>query len=263
MNKLKLLLVLKSLSWFVLIGVFIMISIAAVNTRTNSTCQKLNIRFKNDGNLGFIDSRDVSKEVHDADPHWQGSKIDKVKFNLIENGIRQNAYVDKVELFLDHNENVNVVLSPKKPIARVAAAHGDYYISQDWDMMPLSDKYSKRIVLVTGATDRLLNPLNRTDSFKRTSLKTFFEYYSKNKLWQDAIEQIHISQNGKLDLVLSFSEPIVKLGYADAQLEKKMMKLENFYRRIVRSHDLNMYRELDIQYEQQVIARKKIENTNQ
>jgi hypothetical protein len=95
MKRTQLLLSLKLASWLGMIVLFLVISIAAVEKRNAARCQNIKIRFKNDQNLGFIDSRDVMKEVTQADPAWQGQKLSRVKFNLIENGVRQNEYVKK------------------------------------------------------------------------------------------------------------------------------------------------------------------------
>lgn len=258
MNKLKILLALKSISWIGMIVLFIVISIAAVEKRNNSRCQNLKIRFKNDDNLGFIDSRDVLKEVNQADPSWKGQKLSKVKFNLIENGVRQNEYVKKAELYLDNQENINVVLIPKKPMARINSNYGSYYLSEDWDRMGLSSKFSKRIVHVSGRVEKLTNPENRMDSLILNSLVRILNYTKTNPIWKDGLEQIYFNENGKVDLVLSFSEPTIKIGYVDENFEKRMKKVDNFFKTIVRCHDLTNYEELDFQYSQQVVARKKL-----
>jgi len=254
----KVLVFLKSVSWLGMISLFIVISIAAVEKRNNSRCQDLKIRFKNDDNLGFIDSRDVLAEVNQADPSWKGKKLSKIKFNLIENGVKQNEYVKKAELFLDNQESINVVLVPKKPIARINSENGDYYLSEDWDKMSLSAKFSKRILHVSGKIEGLTNPRNRMDSFIQQSLKRLLSYMENQTIWKDGVEQIYINENGKIDLVLVFSKPIVKIGYVNEDFEKKMNKVNNFFKTVVRCHDLSNFEELDFQYSQQVVAKKGI-----
>lgn len=257
MSKPKVLLFLKSLSWIGMIALFIVISAAAIEKRNSMHIQNIKVRFKNDDNLGFVDSRDILKEVNSAFPSWKGSKLSKIKFNLIENGVKQNEYVKSAELYIDNQDYVNVVLVPKKPIARINSEFGDYYLSEDWDRMSLSDKYSKRIVFVSGRVHGITNPKTKLDSFIQQSLSKVLKYSEENTIWRDVIDQIYINDNGKIDLVLSFCEPIVKLGYVDNDFEKRMHKVDNFFKTAVRCHDLSMYEELDFQYSQQVVAKKK------
>jgi hypothetical protein len=54
-----------------------------------------------------------------------------------------------------------------------------------------------------------------------------------------------------------FMEPIVKIGYVNEEFENRMNKVNNFIKAVVRCHDLSNYEELDFQYSQQVIAKKK------
>jgi cell division protein FtsQ len=258
MSKPKFLLVIKSLSWIGMMVLFIVISVAAVEKRSNSRCQNLKVKFKNDLNLGFLEARDVLNEVNQADPNWKGQKLSKVKFNLIENGIKQNEYVKKAELFLDNQENINVVLVPKKPIARINSVYGDYYLSEDWDRMRLSSKFSKRIVYVSGRVNNLIHPVSKVDSLVKQSLSRLLSYMEKKSIWNDAVEQIYINENGKVDLVLSFSEPIIKLGYIDNDFERKMNKVDNFFKAVMRCHDISNYEALDFQYSHQVVAITKV-----
>jgi hypothetical protein len=96
------------------------------------------------------------------------------------------------------------------------------------------------------------------DSFVKQSLVKLLYFIEKNSVWKDATEQIYINENGKIDLVLLFSEPIVRIGYVDDNFEQKMNKVNAFFKTMVRCHDLANYAELDFQYSQQVVARKKI-----
>lgn len=257
MTRTKVLLVLKSISWIGMIVLFIVISIVALDKRAEVRCQNLKIRFKNDENLGFIGSREVLHEVNMADPFWKGQKLSQVKFSIIENGVRQNEYIKKSELFIDNQENINVLLVPKKPIARVHGADEDYYLSEDWDRMSLSNKFSSRIVYVSGRVQRLVQPESKLDSFICHSVRRVLNYCDENPVWKDAVEQIYVNENGKLDIVLSFCEPIVKLGYVDESFEGRMNKVNNFFKAVVRCHSLSKYEELDFQYNQQVVARMK------
>jgi hypothetical protein len=111
---------------------------------------------------------------------------------------------------------------------------------------------------VSGRITNLTNPESKMDSFVKQSLAKLLNYMDKNSVWKDAAEQIYINENGKIDLVFLFSEPIIKIGYVDDKFEQKMNKVNAFFKTIVRCHDLASYSELDFQYSQQVVARKKM-----
>lgn len=256
MNKTKFLISLKFLSWIGLVVLFFFVSIAAVDQRKHIQCRQIHIQFKNDKNLGFIHSKNIIEEVNQAQPHWQGKDIAKIKFNLIEQSVKQNEYVKRAELFLDNQNKLNVLVEPKKPLARIHTSYGSYYLSENWDRMSLSQNYTQRIVHISGRTGQITDPKTPMDSLIQTSISKLLEYIDQHKVWRDAIEQIYVRDNGKIDLVLSFCQPVIVLGYIDENFEKKMNKLENFIRTVSRHRDLSEYSELDFQYSQQVVARK-------
>jgi len=257
-TKTKVLLGLKLLSWIGLIVIFIVVSVAAVNKRQNVRCDSILVRFKQDKNLGFIQSKDILKEIHNADPAWSGQKISNIKMNLIENAIKQNSYVKNSELFLDNQNRINVVVVPKAPIARINTSSESYYLSESWDRMDLSPNYSKRIIHISGRVERLLNPISSVDSFINYEVKTILNFIDKNKIWTDAIDQIYINPVGKIELVLTFCEPLIQLGFIDENFEKRMIKLDNFLRIAPRFQNISNYQSLDFQFSNQVVARKKL-----
>lgn len=257
-TKSKFYLGLKLLSWLGLIGLFTVISLAAIDKRENLRCDSILVRFKKDKNLGFIKSEDVMQEIHSANPFWSGQKISTLKLNIIENAVKQNEYVKHAELYLDSRDQLNVMIEPKQPIARINAAYGAFYLSENWDKMSLNSNYSMRIIHVSGRVDKLTNPISKMDSFINLELKTMLDFIKKNQIWSDAIDQIYIAQDGKMELILMFCEPIVKLGFIDKNFEKRMKKLDNFFKLATQYQQLSNYNELDFQFTNQVIAKKKI-----
>lgn len=262
MTKVKFLLGLKLLSWLGLIVLFSVISIAAIHKREDVRCDSILVRFKKDKNLGFIKNSDVIREINLANPSWSGQKVSQIKLNLIENSVKQNEYVKQAELYLDSRNQINVLIEPKQPIARVNGTYGSYYLSEKWDKMPLSSNYSMRIVHISGRVDKLTNPVNQVDSFINLEIKTLIDYMNKNAVWRDAIDQIYINPEGKIELSLVFCEPMVKLGYIDANFEKRMNKVNIFFKIAPTYQQLSNYSELDFQFTNQVVAKRKNIITN-
>jgi hypothetical protein len=50
----------------------------------------------------------------------------------------------------------------------------------------------------------------------------------------------------------------VRIGHVDDNFEQKMNKVNAFFKTVVRCHDLASFAEVDFQYSQQVVARKKM-----
>jgi cell division protein FtsQ len=247
----------KSLSWIGLVALFIYVSIAAMHVSEENRCDKIRVIFSHDKNLEFIHSKDIIKEVHDANPAWKGQKMNALKADIIENSIRENDYVKTAEVYLDFNKHLNVYIEPKAPIARIHDGGYSYYISENWDKMPLSTNFSKRVVHVTGRVQGLLNPKNLMDSFVEKELKIFLNYASKNDIWTMMVDQVYITPQGKFELYLTFTDAVIKIGFIGKHFEKRMEKVSTFFKIAPYYKNLSEYSTLDFQYSQQVIAMRK------
>lgn len=255
--KQKILITLKSISWIGLVILFFWISLTGIQSKEDMRCQKIRVIIQKDKNLGFIHSKDIYREVNRAQPGWEGKKIKDIKVNLIENHVRQNDYVKKAEVYLDHEKNLNVFIQPKAPIARIHDVNHNYYLSESWDAMPPSQEFSSRVIQITGKTGPILNPKNSLDSMIQQEIKYVMYYLEKNEEWKTILDQIHICNNGKLEMYTSFSNVKLKIGYGDHQFEKRMQKVKHFFETAIYIKDINSYESLDFQFSQQVIAQKK------
>lgn len=248
------LIALKSLSWIGLIVLFIFISFTAMKAKDENRCEQIRVIFKNDKNLGFIHSKEIIREVNDANPSWTGQKSSLVKANLIEHAINENDYVKRAEIYIDQNRKMNVFVEPKAPLARIHQSDYSYYLSEDWDKMPLSQNFSKRVMHVSGRVGRLMNSQDCMDSFVEKELKIFLNYTEKNEIWKTMIDQIIITPQGKFELYLTFSDAAIKIGYINANFEKRMEKIIHFFKTAPYHSNLSQYSALDFQFSQQVIA---------
>ena len=70
------------------------------------------------------------------------------------------------------------------------------------------------------------------------------------------ITQIIINDNQQINLKLSGLNTFIELGFNN-KLEKKIQNLKAFYNRAIRKNDIEKYKEVNLQFENQVVAVKK------
>lgn len=249
---------LKSISWGGLVLLFAGLTIAAANKSTDYPCDKIRVVIEKDKNLGFVNSKDIVREVNQSNPNWSQAAGRNLKPNMIENHIKNNEYVKNVHVYIDQNRNLNVYIVPKAPIFRIHDKNNSsYYIAEDWDRMNINHEFSSRVIHILGEVDGLLYPRTFKDSFILAELKLFSKYIEKNKNWNTAIDQIFIDASGKFELTMIFTDPGVQIGYIDSKLERKMEKVKNFFKLVPYHKSLDNYSKLNFEYNQQVIATKK------
>lgn len=253
---------LKSISWFVLIAVFVGLSCLAFRVNDQQSCKRVRVLFRHDKNLGFLQSSDIYKEVANANPNWSHTTAQKIKANMIENHIRENDYVKDAQVYVDHHQNLNIYVEPKAPIARIHDGYDSYYLSENWDRMPTSTRFSSRCIQVSGAIDHILDPRSKKDSLIQHELKTILNYIDKNNGWKAVIDQLHFDSYGRLEMNLTFIEPSFKMGFVDGHFDKRMQKAYQFVKHASQHIDLNEYDQFNFTFSQQVIGTKKNQTTN-
>ena len=77
-----------------------------------------------------------------------------------------------------------------------------------------------------------------------------------DKFLNQNISQIIINDNQEINLKLSGLNTFIELGHNN-KLEKKIQNLKAFYNRAVRKNDIEKYKEVNLQFENQVVAVKK------
>ena len=78
----------------------------------------------------------------------------------------------------------------------------------------------------------------------------------KNEFWQNQIEQINVLPDGTLEIVPRVGEHIIYLG-SPANMEKKLERLEKFYRYGLSEAGWNKYSYISVEFDNQIICKKK------
>lgn len=242
----------------ILTVLFIAISIAAISKKESLRCHEVRVLIDKKNNLGFVNDKDILKEINHANHQWIGSRVQDLNVNRIEETIRANEYINKAEVYLNHQGVMNVYIEQKNPMVRIYNNGESYYLSDQWTRIPVSTKFTKRTIHVLGNTARLLDPITSLDSLIVLETKGLLKYIEKNEFWKNAIDQIIIGQNGKIEITLIFADAVIKLGYIHEKLDAKLNKVYNFFKITSQNVPINQYKELDFQFENQVVGTKKL-----
>jgi cell division protein FtsQ len=119
--------------------------------------------------------------------------------------------------------------------------------------LPLSPKFTARVVVVDGAFAGKINNwyLQKTDDGKQ--LMEFLQYIDQNEFWKAQIAQIDINSAGELQLFPQVGSEVIDFGKA-VDYDKKLRKLMAFYKEIVPVKGWNKYQKVTLKYKDQIIC---------
>ncbi len=213
------------------------------------------IKVENANENQFLDEQDVIDLMQLDEENLKGAALDRLNLKEIEKRIKADRFVQDAELYSDLKGNLIVKAVLRRPIARIVRNDGpDGYIAEDGTIMPVSDKFTTRVVLMSGAFSRLLlqsENLNKSDEGKQ--LLKMLSIIRQDEFWRAQIAQLDIDSHFRVNAFPQVGGQLIEFGKPE-NLELKFRKLRIFYKEILPQQGWNAYERINLEYEGQIIA---------
>jgi cell division protein FtsQ len=203
----------------------------------------------------FLDEADIADLMDLDSENIKGASIDKLDFKAIERKIKSDPYVKDAELYSDLKGNLTVKATLRRPVARIMRNDGpDGYIAEDGTVMPVSDKYTSRVILLSGPlVKQLLRQSNMNDSNEGKQLMEMLNMISNDDFLKAQITELDIDSKARVTLLPQVGDERIEFGSPE-NLETKFSKLSVFYKEIIPRVGWNKYRRINLEFEGQIIA---------
>lgn len=213
------------------------------------------IKVENINENQFLDEQDIVDLMQLNQENLKGAALDHLNMKEIEKRIKTNRFVEDAELYSDLKGNLIVKTTLRRPIARIVRNDGpDGYIAEDGTVMPVSDKFTTRVVLLSGAFSRLLlqtENLNKSEEGKQ--LMELLAIIREDEFWRAQIAQLDIDSKCRVNMFPQIGGQLIEFGKPE-NLELKFKKLRIFYKEILPQKGWNAYERVNLEYEGQIIA---------
>ncbi len=229
----------------------------AVSERKQGTVavKDIVIKIENIEGNQFVDESDVADLMQLGEENLKGASLENLNMKQLEKRIRMNRFVKDAQLYSDLKGNLVVKAELRRPIARLVRNDGpDGYIAEDGTVMPVSDKFTTRVVLISGSYIRGLLAIENLNKTKETkNLMTMLEMIREDDFWRAQIAQLDIDSKGHITMLPQIGGQVIEFGVAD-NLETKFKKMKIFYKEILPQKGWNTYKRVNLEYEGQIIA---------
>jgi cell division protein FtsQ len=219
------------------------------------TVRAVHVTLENIYENHYLDERDIMKLMRLDPENVKGASLSQLNFREIEQRIRQSPYVDNAELFSDLKGNLMVNVSLRRPVARFVQQDGpDAYLAADGTIMPVSEKFASRVLLITGAfVPAFLKAGNIFQLEEGRQVMRMLNTIREDGFWNAQIAQIDIDSKGRSVLFPQVGDERIEFGKPE-NLEVKFRKLKIFYKEILPRVGWNKYNRINLEYEGQVVA---------
>ena len=206
----------------------------------DATVRTVQVSLENVHENHYLDENDIFRLMDLDLEQLKGADLSKVNFSEVEHRIRESPYVDEAELYSDLKGNLTVKVSLRRPIARMVWNNGpDAYIAEDGTIMPVSPKFTSRVLVISG-------------NFVPSLLKVP-NMIHEDTFWNAQIAQIDLDAKARASLFAQVGDERIEFGKPE-DLDVKFRKLKIFYKEILPRVGWNKYDRINVEYEGQVVA---------
>jgi cell division protein FtsQ len=250
-----------NLSWALFIVFIIVLIFFADNIYKNQRCKKVTIEFDTKAEGYLITTQTINNLLtENGNKPISGTKFSKINFANLEQKILKNKLIKNCQISRSLGSNLLVKVSQKNPIARIVAFTGQsdtffgYYLDEKGGLFPLSQSYTKRVVLISG---KYLVGKNNLRSKKDKNIIDFISTINSDPFWQANITHIIIDEDQNINLIPLVGDYTIEYGIPDVEeFEIKMKKIKIFYQQIDANY-IGKYKSVSVRYSNQIVCQLK------
>lgn len=233
---------------------FVLIAFAE-REQHDTTVKGIAISIDNLNDNHFIDEEDVRRLMQFRNENLIGASVSSINLKEVERKIKADRFIEDAELYGDLKGNLLVNVTVRRPVARIVRNDGpDGYIAEDGTIMPVSEKFTSRVMLISGAYARiLLSQQNLFSTGDGRQLMDMLEVIREDEFWNAQVAQLDIDAKGKIDLLMQVGAEKIEFGTPE-KIEEKFEKLMIYYKDILPVKGWGRYKRVNLEYEGQIIA---------
>ena len=227
-----------------LLGLVVFLYAFSSYKNNSRSVAKIAIQFTGKENV-YITTETVNKLLIQNQEQLCDLPKDNLDLKEMEFLLESDDMIKSAQVYLTVNGEVRAEIEQKRPIARVRSK-STFYIDEDGFWMPLSLQHSARVPLVTGVVEK-----ENLKAVYTMALKIY-----KDSFLKTYVTEIHQDENKEISLKMRLLNFKVLVGNLE-NLDKKMKNLKAFYQKAKKDKVLDIYKSVNLQFDNQVVCTKK------
>ncbi len=245
------------------IGTLVLLSFTQ-RKKSNTVCTNVEVKVNVLSGNHFVTPKRVEDILLNLGFKKGVDKFNQIDTEKLEKKLLSLSSVESVEVYKNINGALQIEIEQRKPIARVFNRNGySLYIDDKGKTMQTSEHYTARVLGVNGflklKAGEDYNDVVFNDSIKESTLLD--EVYEMAKAIEEdeflkaLIEQIYIEKNEEIILIPKVGNQEIIFGKAE-DIKTKFEKLKLFYTNGINPNNLNLYKTINLKFDNQIVCKK-------
>lgn len=230
-----------------------------------SYCSGLDIRIYDDNYESLTDTTAIRNIIEQATVSLYSTQLKNIPLRKIEEALHQNPVIEEVDVFTNLDGKVKVKVKTYKPLVRIFTSKGtSFYIDRSGILLPTVEGHSAHVLFASGhlnfsIPDSLIFNNYQIKNPERFSvLQEIFnlaDQLDANTFLRAQIDQIYLNSDQEFELTPKIGNQDILLGNLN-MLDRKLRKLEAFYKQAMPVNGWNKYKSINLKYRNQVVCSK-------
>lgn len=203
------------------------------------------VEFEEGSNL-FMNYQMVNKLLIQNGRSVKNQSKSVIDLHKLETNVLSHPMVANASVFLTIDGLLKTKIEQRKPIARITSNGKSYYIDKQATIMPLSENYSARVLLVSGN-------VSEQDS---EEIHYLVSTILKDNFLKKQVIGIHKTPENEFILKSRVGNQEIILGKLN-DLSQKLKNLNSFYNKTMADKTIENYALVNLKYNNQVVCTKK------
>ena len=251
--------------WTLLIGYLIGGLSFTASRRHKQICTGIELIIKDTTQNIFIDRAEAITLIESKKGKFLGYPLDSINVAQVEQTFNTHPAVKEAEAYKTANGLLKIELKQRNPIMRIYSSEGDdFYIDIEGAIMPLSDRYITRVLVVSGNIPSIeVSPTSKkmiqdlpNDKQILKDIYRIGKFIWDNNFWKAQIEQVYINENNEFELSTKVGMQQIILGKID-KFEEKFNKLKTLYTEGFNYIGWTKYNKINLKFDGQVVCTKR------
>jgi cell division protein FtsQ len=230
--------------------------VGASRVEDRKMLRKVSVHIRNSKKYHFIEEKEVVDEaITRRNLDIMNTPVGKLDIQGIEDALRADPWIEEAQVFMDNNENLNINITQRVPVARLFLQSGEScYMDRTLHTMPLTPHF----VFYTAAVTNVPALTNDSASQSlKTQLYKVVRTLQADTFWNSQTTQIVIDSPGCFELMPVLGNQRILLGDT-SRLREKLDNLFAFYKNVLNRIGWDKYEVLDLRFRNQVIGKPSL-----
>ncbi len=248
-------------------GVVVMMGFANI-THEVKRCCGINCTINYKGIDPLMSNSDLINGINKRFGKPQNKAIGEVDVAGISTFLQKQPYLENTDVQVSVEGNILIKADQCEPIIRYITPTGEqHFIDRNGRIMPINPEYPYKTIIATGEIESALDDgknifsIPVTNKLLRNKLKSLYDLHKiatvivADCTLNALIEQVNITQTGKIQLVTKAGSHIVYLGDT-TDVAEKLENLKCFYKYGLVKTGWNKYGKINLEYKNQIVCTK-------